>query len=160
MRRHLILISLALLSAPAFAEETDAAADVPAATLSAQEGTVLVNQGEEFVTASSLQALNPGDRVMVLQGGRAELTFADSCILAIEGGSLLDVPAVSTCASGQIASMQQVGPMVAQAVGAPSETDERRSNRGVAWMVVGASLVFLAELSEEMRIEYRQAVSP
>lgn len=104
------------------------------ATLSQQQGTVLVNQGEQFITATEFQALNVGDRVMVMEGGSAELTFADGCVLSLESGSLLEVPAVSTCA-GNVASVQRIGPSYAQAVGAPRAG--AADNTG-AWLFFGA----------------------
>lgn len=103
------LILTALIAAPAFAAE-------PAASLSAQEGTVLVNQGEQFITATEAQVLNAGDRVMVMEGGTAEITFTDGCVLPLAAGSMIEVPAVSTCA-GTVANVQNIGPSYAQAVG-------------------------------------------
>jgi hypothetical protein len=98
------------------------AADEGAATLSSQQGTVLVNQGEEFVTASGAQVLHAGDRVMVMEGGSAEITYADGCVLPLASGSMVSVAALSTCA-GEVAKVEQIGPTYAQAVGAPR--DER-----------------------------------
>lgn len=86
------------------------------ASLSGIEGTALVNQGEEFVTASEAQALKPGDQVMVMEGGKAEIVFADGCVLPLESGSLVVVPEQSTCA-GAVAKTQRVGAQYAQAVG-------------------------------------------
>lgn len=111
------LILSALFAAPAFAADS-------AATLSAQQGTVLVNQGDEFITATEAQPLLAGDRVMVMEGGSAEITFADGCVLPLASGSLLDVPAISTCA-GAVANVQSIGPSYAQAVGRRG-TDRRR----------------------------------
>lgn len=112
--RTLIAASL-LLSSAAFATSGTA-------TLGNQQGTVLVNQGEEFVTASEAQPLKAGDRVMVMEGGAAEITFADGCVLPLASGSMALVPEASTCA-GSVASVEQIGPTYAQAVGAPR--DER-----------------------------------
>jgi hypothetical protein len=53
MKRFVIAITLSMLSAGAIAAES-------VATLSSQQGTVLVNQGEEFVTASDTQTLQAG----------------------------------------------------------------------------------------------------
>ncbi|PZO06768.1 MAG: hypothetical protein DCF27_12080 [Lysobacteraceae bacterium] len=114
MIRTALLLS-ALFAAPAFAAETAE----PAATLSAQQGTVLVNQGDEFITASEAQPLLAGDRVMVMEGGSAEITFTDGCVLPLESGSLLEVPALSTCA-GTVASVQSIGPSYAEALGGGS----------------------------------------
>ena len=107
-----------LIAASLFASSVCAADSV--ATLNGQQGTVLVNQGEEFVTATEAQALVAGDRVMVMEGGSAVVTFADGCALALEAGSLLEVPAHSTC-GGAVANVQNIGPSYAQAVGAPRE---------------------------------------
>ena len=113
-----ILATSLLLSSGAFAAEAGNAT----AILGNQQGTVLVNQGEEFITATEAQALNIGDRVMVMEGGAAEITFADGCVLPLASGSMVIVPEASTCA-GSVAAVQQIGPSYAQAVGAPR--DER-----------------------------------
>ena len=150
MIRTALMLS-ALIAAPAFAENEE-----PAASLTAQQGTVLVNQGDEFVTALPAQALKAGDRVLVMEGGSAELTFTDGCVLPLEEGSMLDVPAVSTCA-GTVANVQSIGPSYAQAVGAPS------SNRnGAAPYVFGAwGLLIAAFVNEGYSIEGTPAsVSP
>lgn len=113
MIRIASLIAASLFATSAFAADS-------VATLDGQQGTVLVNQGEEFVTASEAQALVAGDRVMVMEGGSALVSFTDGCVLALEAGSLLEVPAQSTC-GGAVANVQNIGPSYAQAVGAPRE---------------------------------------
>ena len=114
------------------------------ATLSAQSGTVLVNQGEEFTTAAEGQALQAGDRVMLMEGASATVTFADGCELPLAAGSLVEVPAISTCA-GAVANVQQVGPTYAQAVGSRSN----RNNRGAAWVFGSVGVVLAAALIED-----------
>ena len=148
MIRTALMLS-ALIAAPAFAEDH-------AASLTAQQGTVLVNQGDEFVTAMPAQALNAGDRVLVMEGGTAQLTFIDGCVLALEEGSMLEVPAVSTCA-GTVANVQSIGPSYAQAVGAP-----KSDRNGPAPYVFGAwGLLIAALLNEGYSIEGTPAsVSP
>ncbi len=106
-----ILAASLLLSSTAFAAEG-------AATLSNQQGTVLVNQGEEFVTATEAQALKAGDRVMVMEGGSAQVTFSDGCVLPLTAGSMFVVSDGSDCA-GSLAAVQKIGPTYAQAIGAP-----------------------------------------
>jgi hypothetical protein len=113
-----MLATSLLLSCPAFAADAVQATTV----LGNQQGTVLVNQGEEFITATQAQALNAGDRVMVMEGGSAEITFADGCVLPLASGSMAVVPETSTCA-GSVAAIEQIGPTYAQAVGTPR--DER-----------------------------------
>jgi hypothetical protein len=125
MIRTAAVIAAVLFAAPALAADR-------VGTLSAQTGTVLINQGEEFITATEGQPLMAGDRVMVMEGGSAELTFLDGCVLPVVSGSLLDVPATSTCA-GTVASVQTIGPSYAQAVGAPTAG----SSRAAEWWVFG-----------------------
>ncbi|MBW8366840.1 MAG: hypothetical protein K0M70_03150 [Arenimonas sp.] len=147
MIRTALLLS-AMFAAPAFAAETAE----HAATLSAQQGTVLVNQGDEFITAAEAQPLMAGDRVMVMEGGSAEITFTDGCVLPLASGSLLDVPALSTCA-GNVASVQSIGPSYAQALG-----DKPRSGNYVwifgAWtLLIGAAVV-------EGELEFKDGILP
>jgi hypothetical protein len=123
---------------------TSALAAEPVATLSAQEGTVLVNQGEEFATAAEGQALQAGDRVMLMEGASATLTFTDGCALPLEAGSLLEVPAVSTCA-GAVASVQKIGPTYAQAVGSGA----KRDNRQAAWVFTGVAVAIIAAYASD-----------
>ncbi|ODS63001.1 MAG: hypothetical protein ABS41_07460 [Arenimonas sp. SCN 70-307] len=133
MIRIATAIAATLLASSALASE-------PVATLSAQEGTVLVNQGEEFATAAEGQALQAGDRVMLMEGASATLTFADGCALPLEAGSLLEVPAVSTCA-GAVANVQKIGPTYAQAVGSRA-----RDNDGAVLVFTGVAAVIVWDL--------------
>jgi hypothetical protein len=105
-----IIAASLLISGAAFAADG-------IAVLANQQGTVLVNQGEEFVTAVPAQALKAGDRVMVMEGGAADISFNDGCVLVLAPGSLAIVPEVSTCA-GSVASVEQISPSYAQAIGA------------------------------------------
>ncbi|MFM6988390.1 MAG: hypothetical protein ACKOXG_06960, partial [Arenimonas sp.] len=59
--------AIAFLSAALFAASASAASSV--AVLGQTQGTVLVNQGKQFVSAPAGQLLVAGDRVLVLQGG-------------------------------------------------------------------------------------------
>ena len=90
-----------------------AAAAPSVATLGRTEGVVLVNQGKQFVSAPAGQLLVAGDRVLVLQGGQASLRFSDGCVLPVASGSLLTVPAKSTCAGG-VANVSRVAAQTAQ----------------------------------------------
>src|SRR5687768_10133053 len=116
MTRTAIALAAALLAGPVLAAES-------VGSLSAQEGTVLVNQGEEFITAADAQSLNPGDRVMVMTGGSAAITFADGCVLPVEAGTLMVIPSQSTCA-GAVVTKQAVGASYAQAVGDDGTTTD------------------------------------
>lgn len=107
------MIVKGLTLAGLMAMSTVAMAADATATLSDTQGTVLVNQGEMFITAMPGTALQAGDRVMVMEGGNAILTYADGCQLPVTAGSLVTV-AATTCAA---TVTEKVGPMFAQAVG-------------------------------------------
>lgn len=108
MKRLAIAISALLSAGVAFA--------APSATLSATNGSVLVNQGKQFITAQPGQILVAGDRVMVMDGGKASLTYADGCVQALSSGSLATVENQSVCASG-VNKIARISPVSAQAVG-------------------------------------------
>lgn len=108
-RRLVCFIAASLLAGSVVASDK-------VANLSEMEGTVLVSQGEKFVTAEAGQVLGAGDRVLVMEGGKATVTFTDGCALPVEPGTHIVLPEKSTCAGG-IAQTQQISPQVAQAVG-------------------------------------------
>lgn len=155
MIRSTTLIAAALLAGSAFAGE-------PVATITSQEGTVLVNTGEQFATAADNQALQAGDRVMVMEGAQAIITFTDGCALPLAAGTLAEIPAQSTC-TGAVAKTSKVGPTVAQAVG----DDNRRyvatnKSTGMTYVVFGAAaLAMLVEVQgDNFSIEPDPAASP
>lgn len=149
------LVAATLLAGSAFAADS-------VATLSAQEGTVLVNQGEEFVTATDAQALMAGDRVMVMEGASATVTYADGCALPLIAGTLVELPAQSPC-TGAVVSVQQVGPTVAQA---PGDDNKRytvtQKSTGITYAVFGTALaLIIAEASgDNYSIEPDPSASP
>lgn len=102
------------VSAFLFAGTSLAASSV--ATLNVSNGSVLVNQGKQFVTAQPGQILAAGDRVMVMDGGNASLKYADGCVQVLGSGSLATVENASACASG-VSKIAQISPVSAQAVG-------------------------------------------
>jgi hypothetical protein len=148
MIRFSAFVAASLLATSAFAAEPAAQS---VATLSGQEGTVLVNQGEQFITAADAQALQAGDRVMVMEGGSAILVFNDGCELVLGSGSLATIPAESTC-DGAVASVQQIGPSYAQAVGAPRDDDDR--NRLAPWIFGAWALGIGYALTEDTKITF------
>ena len=149
------MIRLSTLAAAVLLAGSAVAAD-SVATLTAQEGTVLVNQGEEFITAAEGQALQAGDRVMLMEGASATLTFADGCALPLAAGSLLEVPAQSTCA-GAVANVQKIGPTYAQAVGSGAQDSDTMTY--VVFGGVGALIVY-GITQDDYSIEPDPSVSP
>jgi hypothetical protein len=92
-------------------------------TLSGQNGTVLVNSGKQFVSAHAGQTLAPGDRILVMKGGKATLTYSDGCVSTINSSSMVNVSA--HCVQNS-ARTQKIAPMYAQAVG---DTGDRHNCR-------------------------------
>ncbi len=106
MIRATLLISAALMCASvAYAGDSEV-------TLTGQKGTVMVNSGKQFVSAKAGQSLKQGDRVMVMEGGTATITYANGCIANVKSGSMVDI---NTAKCGK--SARKVGPMYAEAVG-------------------------------------------
>lgn len=149
------LVAASLLAGSAFAADS-------VATLSAQEGTVLVNQGEEFTTAADAQALKAGDRVMLMEGASATLTFADGCAMPLVAGSLVEMPAQSPCA-GAVVTVQQVGPTVAQAPGNDGKKYTVRSkSTGATYAVFGTAFALIVSqtVGDDYTIEPDPSASP
>lgn len=148
MKRLASLIAVSLLAGSAFAGEP---ADNVVAHLKGLNGTVLVNQGEKFVTADEGQSLRAGDRVLTMDGAKANIGFTDGCVLAVEAGSSVVVPERSTCA-GAVAQTVSVNSQVAQAVGTVAKT-AGVTTATIKWIpiiVAGATVAYMAvEVSDE-----------
>ena len=120
-----LLASGSVLAAPSSASLVDT------------QGSVLVNQGKQFVSAQAGQLLANGDRVMVMEGGTASLAFTNGCVLNLESGSMLVVSDETAC---NIANVSKVAPNTAQAVG----VDEDDDNAAIWWTVGAAAVVGIA----------------
>ena len=75
-----------------------AQAATPTAVVSKIEGNAVATQGERYVTVHDGMRLVEGDRLMVLEGGQAVVTFNDGCRLDLPEMAILSVQASSTCA--------------------------------------------------------------
>lgn len=89
--------------------------------LASTNGSVLVNQGKQFVTAKPGQLLSVGDRVMVMEGGSAVVRYPNGCLQTLNSGSLAVVSDQANCVLGKNV-VTQIAPVSAQAVG-ESERD-------------------------------------
>ena len=69
-------------------------------TLSRVEGFAFVSQGAQYVPGREGMSLKEGDRVMVMDGGNAIISFADGCKYNLADNEVLSLGATSTCASG------------------------------------------------------------
>jgi len=111
------------------------------ATLASAQGSVMVNQGKQFVPVQSGQVFAAGDRVMVMQGGSAVLRFSDGCDVTLSSGSITLVPEVSTCAGGQLNSTRLANEAP------PWINPEAPAAYGTGtWMLVGASALLVGAL--------------
>ena len=152
MIRHFALgFLLTALASTAYADSV--------ATLGDIGGSVKINQGVEFVDAQPGQPVNAGDRILVMEGGSASITFNDGCKLQISGGSLVTVPATSTCKGAQARSQQiapsDSGPVGGQVGGAAGDY---RTVNTIGWIWLGtAAICFTGVCTEE---DNNNTVSP
>ena len=87
------------------------------AVLTSIDGVALVSQGGSYVTAQAQAPLATGDRVMVMEGGSAVITYADGCAYTLNDATVLTIGTQSPCDAGQTAS-KEMGKRYAQAAGA------------------------------------------
>jgi hypothetical protein len=109
-----------------------------AATLSSANGSVMVNQGKQFVSAQSGQALAAGDRIMVMQDGSAVVRFDDGCDVTISGGSVAVLPAVSTCAGGKMEISRLAGETASVAAASSAGT----------WALIGGAALAVGLMTQ------------
>lgn len=119
-----------VLSAVLMAGSVQAADSV--ATLAKANGSVLINNGKQFVTVQPGKVLVAGDRLMVMEGASAQIRYNDGCLQALNGGSMLVVSAKSVCAGG-LANVSSVDSLHAQAAGDEKTVD------GKTWVWVAAA---------------------
>lgn len=112
IRSIAVAMTLALGAAPVFAQDTPP----PFVTANDVEGAIQVNRGNGFVPLREGDVLKPGDRVMAMNNGGADLKFSDGCELEVEEQTIVTVPDKSTCAGG-VALVQNIAPGSAGAVG-------------------------------------------
>jgi len=94
-------LALAAFAAPAqVAVEAAAPAADPAISLGIDSGSVLVSTGGEFSQAASGQALAPGHRVLVAEGGSARMAYAGGCQKALSTPGVYTVTPDCVAAGG------------------------------------------------------------
>ncbi len=67
--------------------------------LTAVQAPVMVNQGNAYVPATDQMMLQPGDQLMVLQGGSAQINYANGCVQTVGANEIARVGTVDTCES-------------------------------------------------------------
>lgn len=94
----------------------------PTAVVTSTDGSVLVNHGKQFVSVEPKHILAVGDRVMVMEGGNAVLTYSDGCVQPLASGSLALISAQSAC-NAENANVTRIRPVSAQAIGDQADCD-------------------------------------
>jgi hypothetical protein len=95
-----MLIPRKLAAAGAAAALLYGSSPISAATVSGQEGTVLVNKGDGFIPITSDAELAPGGQIMVQPGGSALITYASNCTIRVGAGRVWTVQEAPPCAEG------------------------------------------------------------
>jgi hypothetical protein len=84
------------------------AAAAGAATVTTVKGAVSVNSGSGFQPIAGAVDVRPGDRVLVGEGGRAQMRFSLTCAAAL-GAGVHVVPSVPRCEAGAAVDPQTTG---------------------------------------------------
>lgn len=82
-------------------------APVRAGTVESFNGVVQVNRGDGFRQVGVGTVVNPGDRVMIGEGGNVRISHSNNCILVLPHQGLYTVPQNAPCTA---ASPPSVGP--------------------------------------------------
>ena len=94
------------------------------AMLSNVDGKILVNKGKGFISAKSGMALQPGDRIVALDGSRAAVVYPDGCVTKLGENSLLALDKSATCSTAAVKTGGAQQPLrYAQAMGGDTMTD-------------------------------------
>ncbi len=102
MRIHIIRVALSsLLSASLLISPSLVSADQPIviAKLTNLNGSVMVNDGVRYQPAKPGQTLPIGTKIMVPQGGKANLVFSNGCVKPIQQNSILTINSLNNVPS-------------------------------------------------------------
>lgn len=94
-------------------------ADQTLATLSNTAGSVLLDQGGDFTAATEGKRLSSGDRLFVLEDGKATLSFHDGCRAELLGPALHVLTPDSTCEDLRAAASGSLERVAAEATASP-----------------------------------------
>lgn len=148
--------ALAVLAFSAVASVAGAATPASqSAVLNVSQGTVLVNNGSQFVTAKPGQVIKPGDRVMVMSGSSATVKYADGHTSSLPSNTLVsfDSRGFGGYAAGSGSKSSSLGPMYAQAVGgsaagADAAAGAVGAGATMGWVLAGFGVVGFVALSQ------------
>ena len=101
--------------------------------LTSMQAPVMVNQGQAYIDAQDSMMLNAGDRLMVMQGGSAQIQFANGCVQNIRANEIMTVGTADSCMTAEAAgTYNQVGSTGGSGGGGGG------GPQGVEWLGVGA----------------------
>ncbi|MFA5685266.1 MAG: hypothetical protein WCY72_07175 [Lysobacteraceae bacterium] len=101
-----ILAAAVLAAAPVVAQDEKPKSD---AIVTEIVGSVLVNQGEQFVPALDGMELKEGDRVMAMSESGALIKYEDGCDVRVEPDTVVTLDEGSPCA-GWLLGVERVAP--------------------------------------------------
>ena len=108
MKKFMALAAAAALCVAGQASAKDVGA---AAQLTGVSGSVMIQQGGKMVSATNASTLRAGDRVVAMNGAKANVKFADGCVVQLTAANMVTVGAKSPCASGAgLVSANQAAP--------------------------------------------------
>lgn len=98
----------------------------PVGTLARIQGIAFVSQGAQYIAGREGMALKEGDRVMVMDGGNATISYVDGCKYSLGDNEVLSLGATSTCASEAEGSSYKVESYAAAPQGPSNAADSVR----------------------------------
>jgi len=119
------------------------------------EGTVLLKQGEVSTPAVEGTQVRSSDEVLVTEGAKALLVFADGCDMSLDAGELYEVPNRSPCAT-----LWWAAPAAAATACAAAHANKSNNSQTIAalGLVAGASLLGTAQGRETDYREFAAAL--
>ncbi len=99
------LIAAVMLTVSGFAMAEDRET-----VLSDMTSPVLVNQGGAYADAQAGMLLYPGDQLMVMNGGSAQVQFASGCVQQLGGNEILRIEADDASCTAAAAGTYQAAP--------------------------------------------------
>ena len=82
-----------------------AVADNVGTQLTGLQLPVMVNQTGAYVEAQKNMAVYPGDRLMVMGGGSAQIQYANGCVQTVDANEILQVGTPESCSAIDAASI-------------------------------------------------------
>ena len=102
--------ALAAIATATLAAAGGAVAADKETVLATMQMPVMVNQGQNYVQATESMQLYPGDQLMVMKGGSAQVHYANGCVQTISANEIARVGTPESCVSlSSAGTHQQLG---------------------------------------------------